>query len=101
MASSVAAQQPEPRNSDLDEQVEVHLVQIDMSLSGDPDASFVLTHSDRISIDELSRLIRARRYGEEPVELLLLSACQTAAGDDRAALGLAAAPHLNQYWFSD
>ena len=57
--------------------------------SGDPDASFVLTHSDRISIDELSRLIRARRYGEEPVELLLLSACQTAAGDDRAALGLA------------
>ena len=29
------------------------------------------------------------RFREEPLELLLLSACETAAGDDRAALGLA------------
>jgi CHAT domain-containing protein len=29
------------------------------------------------------------RYRADPVELLTLSACQTAAGDDRAALGLA------------
>jgi len=57
--------------------------------SGDPDTSFVLTHSDRLSIDQLAQLIRAGRYGEEPVELLMLSACETAAGDERAALGLA------------
>ena len=30
-----------------------------------------------------------RRYSDQPVELLTLSACQTAAGDDRSALGLA------------
>jgi CHAT domain-containing protein len=57
--------------------------------TGDPDTSFVLTHSGQLSIEQLSRLIRAGRYGGEPVELLMLSACQTAAGDERAALGLA------------
>ena len=57
--------------------------------SGDPDTSFVLTHSDQLSIDDLAQLIRAGRYGEEPVELLMLSACATASGNERAALGLA------------
>ncbi|MGH0028245.1 MAG: CHAT domain-containing protein, partial [Myxococcota bacterium] len=32
---------------------------------------------------------RSRLRADEPLELLVLSACQTAAGDDRAALGLA------------
>jgi len=57
--------------------------------TGEPDTSFVLTHSSHLSIEELSRLIRAGRYGSEPVELLMLSACETASGDERAALGLA------------
>jgi len=34
-------------------------------------------------------MIRPSQYRGKPVELLTLSACQTAAGDDRAALGLA------------
>ena len=33
--------------------------------------------------------MRSGRYSDEPVELLLLSACETAVGDERAALGLA------------
>jgi CHAT domain-containing protein len=33
--------------------------------------------------------MKLNRYRDEPVELLFLSACQTAAGDERAALGLA------------
>jgi CHAT domain-containing protein len=57
--------------------------------SGDPDTSFVLTHDDRLSMDELTTLVRTTRYGDEPVELLMLSACATAVGDERAALGLA------------
>ena len=57
--------------------------------NGDPDTSFVLTHGDRLSMEQLSELLRAGRYGEEPVELLMLSACETAVGDERAALGLA------------
>ena len=56
--------------------------------TGDPDTSFVLTHGDRISMERLSSLLRASRYGSEPVELLMLSACQTAAGDERAKIRL-------------
>jgi CHAT domain-containing protein len=38
----------------------------------------------------LDTLLRAREQGElNPIELLVLSACQTATGDRRAALGLA------------
>ena len=51
--------------------------------------SFLLTYDDKLTMDELQETIAARRFQEEPVELLVLSACQTAAGDDRAALGLA------------
>lgn len=57
--------------------------------TGDPGSSFVLTHNDRLSMDELTTLMRSARYGKEPVELLMLSACETARGDERAALGLA------------
>ncbi len=57
--------------------------------TGDPDTSFVLTHDDRLSMEDLTSLMRSVRYGEEPVELLVLSACETAVGDERAALGLA------------
>ena len=40
-------------------------------------------------MNRLAQTIGLRRFQEEPLELLVLSACQTAAGDDRAALGLA------------
>ncbi len=51
--------------------------------------TFVLTFDDRIHLNELETMIRPRQYEGTPVELLCLSACKTAAGDDRAALGLA------------
>ena len=57
--------------------------------TGDPATSFVLTHDDRLSMDELSQVVSSTRFGRQPLELLTLSACETAAGDDRAALGLA------------
>jgi CHAT domain-containing protein len=57
--------------------------------SGNYKDSFVLTHSGRLSIEELASLVRSGRYSDEPVELLMLSACETAVGDERAALGLA------------
>jgi CHAT domain-containing protein len=40
-------------------------------------------------MDGLGELVRQRRFREDPLELLVLSACDTAAGDERAALGLA------------
>jgi CHAT domain-containing protein len=51
--------------------------------------SFLLTYDGRMTIDRLESSMRPSRFRDEPVELLFLSACQTAAGDERAALGLA------------
>ena len=54
----------------------------------DAKKTFVLTYDGKLSLDELERMIRPSQMRDQPVELLTLSACQTAAGDDRAALGL-------------
>lgn len=50
--------------------------------------TFLLTWDDRISVNGLSTLLQ-QRNNNKAIELLILSACRTAAGDDRAALGLA------------
>jgi CHAT domain-containing protein len=55
----------------------------------DPQKTFLLTFDDRLTMNRLEQFIGVARYREDPIELLTLSACQTAAGDDRAALGLA------------
>lgn len=57
--------------------------------SGRADSTFVLTYDGFLTLDDLENLIRPSSYRGAPVELLTLSACQTAAGDDKAALGLA------------
>jgi CHAT domain-containing protein len=52
--------------------------------------TFLLTWDGRVNVKELSELLRSREGDRaKAVELLVLSACDTAAGDDRAALGLA------------
>jgi CHAT domain-containing protein len=57
--------------------------------SSDPKQTFLLTYDGKLTMDGLEKLIAPSRYRDQPLELLTLSACQTAAGDDRAALGLA------------
>jgi CHAT domain-containing protein len=57
--------------------------------NADPSKTFVLIHDGRLTLGELEMLIRPSQFRGAPVELLSLSACETAAGDDRAALGLA------------
>jgi CHAT domain-containing protein len=54
--------------------------------SADHRQSFILTYDNRLTMDGLQAAL-ARRG--DPLDLLVLSACSTAAGDDRAALGLA------------
>ncbi len=56
---------------------------------GDVGKTFLLTWNERLSMDRLAQLMKMGRFRKKPVELLTLSACQTASGDDRAALGLA------------
>ncbi|MBL1179332.1 MAG: CHAT domain-containing protein [Pantanalinema sp. GBBB05] len=59
--------------------------------SSDPDATFLLTASPQpVNTNELQSLLHDRAQGGVvPIELLVLSACETATGDKRAALGLA------------
>ncbi len=49
--------------------------------------SFILTYDKVLGIDHLEALIKDREQGQA-LDLLVLSACQTAEGDDRAPLGL-------------
>ena len=56
--------------------------------NSDVKKTFVLTYASRFTLDALEQLIRPSQLRDQPVEMLALSACQTAAGDDRAALGL-------------
>lgn len=74
----------------------------------DPEKTFLLTHDGRLTLDELENLMALSNFRTDPVELLTLSACQTAVGDDRAALGLAgvavksgARAALATLWFVD
>jgi CHAT domain-containing protein len=51
--------------------------------------TFILTWNGELNIDQLRTLLQSTELGRRPIELLVLSACETAEGDDRAALGLA------------
>jgi len=57
--------------------------------SSDPAKSFLLAYDGKLTLDRLEQAVKYSEFRTEPLELLVLSACQTAAGDDRAALGLA------------
>jgi CHAT domain-containing protein len=50
--------------------------------------TFLLTYDGKLSMDTLQGNMASTTYRDQPVELLTLSACQTAVGDDKAALGL-------------
>jgi CHAT domain-containing protein/tetratricopeptide (TPR) repeat protein len=58
----------------------------------DASKSFLLTYDGKMQLDDIERLIRPYQLRDQPVELLTLSACQSAVGDsdqERAALGIA------------
>ncbi len=58
--------------------------------SSKAEETFIVAWDKRIYVNELNNLVRTREQNRpEPIELLVLSACETAAGDKRAALGLA------------
>ncbi|MFP5273163.1 CHAT domain-containing protein [Coleofasciculus sp.] len=58
--------------------------------SSNPNETFILAWDKRIQVNELSHYLKSREESlPDPIELLVLSACQTANGDTRATLGLA------------
>ncbi|MCC2695849.1 CHAT domain-containing protein [Nodularia sp. LEGE 04288] len=58
--------------------------------SSKAEETFILAANGRIYVRELDGLLKSREQNRtEQIELLVLSACETAAGDNRAVLGLA------------
>jgi CHAT domain-containing protein len=58
--------------------------------SGNADKTFIVAWDKKITVNELSDLLKNTELSRtQSLDLLILSACQTAEGDDRAALGLA------------
>ncbi|MBE9215544.1 CHAT domain-containing protein [Plectonema cf. radiosum LEGE 06105] len=58
--------------------------------SSQEDQTFIMTWNGKIKVNELSSLLKTVELSRNnPLELLILSACETAAGDDKSALGLA------------
>ncbi len=55
---------------------------------GTAEDSFILTYDDKLDLNLLAGLLAPKQLAERPVELLVLSACQTAEGNDRTPLGL-------------
>lgn len=57
--------------------------------SSDLDKTFLLAWDENITIEQLDELLQNNVSEGQAIELLILSACETASGDERAALGLA------------
>ncbi len=58
--------------------------------SSKAEETFIVAWDKRIYVKELNNLVRTREQNRpEAIELLVLSACETATGDNRAALGIA------------
>ncbi|MBE1301040.1 MAG: CHAT domain-containing protein [Alteromonadaceae bacterium] len=50
--------------------------------------SFIMTFDELLTMEQLETLLVNEKFQKAPIELLTLSACQTAEGDDRAPLGI-------------
>ncbi|GAA6620596.1 CHAT domain-containing protein [Scytonema sp. NUACC26] len=58
--------------------------------SSNPEQTFILDWQKRIKVKDFDNLLNLDyQRSSKPIELLILSACETATGDNRAALGLA------------
>jgi CHAT domain-containing protein len=58
--------------------------------SSDPEETILWVYQDRMTLNDLSELLLQQQENQQQaIELLVLSACQTAIGDKRATLGVA------------
>jgi CHAT domain-containing protein len=58
----------------------------------EPEDTFIVTGDEqarKLNLNQLDNLIRESSKNVEPLDLLMLTACETAIGDDRSTLGLA------------
>jgi CHAT domain-containing protein len=55
------------------------------------EASYILAYDDLLTMNGLQALLRSERFRRNPIEILSLSACETAEGNDRSPLGISGA----------
>ncbi|MBV5309478.1 CHAT domain-containing protein [Chromatium okenii] len=55
---------------------------------GPPEDNFIVTYDRKLDMKTLAKILKPKEFAQRPIELLVLSACQTAEGDDRTPLGL-------------
>ncbi len=58
---------------------------------GNAESSFIMAYDDVLDMNALQNLLKAEKFQKAPIELLSLSACETAEGNDRAPLGISGA----------
>jgi CHAT domain-containing protein len=58
---------------------------------GSASDSFILTYDKLLTIDQLQSLLASGAYRAHPIEILSLSACDTAEGNERSPLGISGA----------
>jgi CHAT domain-containing protein len=58
---------------------------------GSAETSYIMAYDNLLSMNGLQSVLQAERFHKTPIELLSLSACQTAEGNDRAPLGMSGA----------
>ncbi|MGB6296621.1 MAG: CHAT domain-containing protein [Rivularia sp. (in: cyanobacteria)] len=59
------------------------------NFSSDPEQTYILAYNQLLRPNDINRLLGGDNQQSNRIELLVLSACQTASGDNRATLGLA------------
>ena len=58
--------------------------------SSDPDNTYLLAWDRRVTLSDFAQILQSQPTAtDKDIELLILSACKTASGDNRATLGLA------------
>lgn len=61
-----------------------------LPFSSQIDKTFLLANDGELKLVEFDKLLRDRAQTQRnPIDLLVMSACETAVGDNRATLGLA------------
>ncbi|MDF5732515.1 MAG: CHAT domain-containing protein, partial [Rhizonema sp. PD38] len=60
------------------------------TFSSKAEETYIVTYDGNVNVNELNGILKTRETNQRgAIELLVLSACSTAAGDQRAALGIA------------
>jgi len=73
------------------EQVDVLHLATHASFNGRSDRAFIVANGEVILLSELRQILSQNRTRGGELDLLVLSACETAVGDDEASMGLAGA----------